>query len=166
MRRRDEVGSTLVESVLVILLVSTIILALASGLLATTVGSRKVNDSQRLSFAITSLVDTIRELPYQGTSAGCTPASVAAGYLAAYNALPQDQRDATKGLTVEILDAKFFKLNYSTTTIAGFDQWGGSCADKTGAVKLKVQVTLPSGKKGVTGSAVAEVVKRAPSRQG
>ena len=132
MRGRDrssQAGTTLLESLLVVVLVGVLILTLATGLLASTVGARRVNNSQRLSLAITSISETMRQMKYRPASAGCTSAGDAGGYLADYLALPADQRTATSGLTVEVVSVKYWKLAYTTTTLASTPQWSTTCVE-------------------------------------
>lgn len=166
--RESQAGATLVESILVILLVGVVVLTLITGLLTSTVGARRVNSNQRASLAMTSFSDSIRDLPYLPHDPLCTPATDAQAYLTAYNNLPAAERTATAGMTVEILDIKYWDLRYSTSTasttsVAPEALWVSTkCAAKTGAQRLTLRVTLRDGRPGEESSATAQVVKRSP----
>lgn len=166
-RPRGEAGSTLLESILSLLLVSTVILTLATGLLATTVSATRANESARLNVAMTAFTETLREMAYLAPTAGCDSASDAAEYFDRYTHLPGYQREGTDGLVVEILSVDYWKGNRgdaSLPPVAAADQWNASCG-VSGAQRLTVRLTEPAMLEGKRSSMTAQVVKRQESRQ-
>lgn len=162
---RDQWGATLVESILVIIIVSTVILTLATGLLSTVFNANQVNESERLSVAASGFAETIRDLPYVSS---CASPGTADAYLGLYNGLDADRREATAGLEIEVRRVEYWRSNRGgtvTPAVTADQQWTAGCDEQGGAQKVTLAVSTPgTGRSDVTVS--AQVVKRAPSRQG
>ena len=164
MIHRSEAGTTLIETLLTIVIVSLVILALATGLLTTLFSANQVNTSERLSVAAMAMTESLHDLPYLGS---CPANGTGAAYLQLYNNLPADQRTATKNLELKITNVEFWKSNRGVVSprVPATEQWSASCAEAGGAQKLTVSVSTPgpAGRNKVT--VTAQVVKRQESRQ-
>lgn len=161
-RRREQAGVSLIETLIVIVLVSLVVLVFAAGLQTSVTTDGQTSRQQRLNLALTSFAEGLRRVTVPTDYWQCIDSfaepTVEEAFLALYNSLPADDREATDAVTsIEITDVSYWQPgDYSVAGDPEGGSWGSTCVPGAGAVRLGMRVTLRD--QTLTG----EVVKREP----
>lgn len=136
--RRGQSGFTLIEALLAILLISTIIVGLISGLFTAMIASSTNEDSQRIEAALVSYGASVKRMPYDTTCA-----AVDGTYSTAYVAWPEPGKWAIPaGMTAIIRKPKYWR-DVATGAAGGDRGWANSCpgGKDPGAQLLTLEIT-------------------------
>ncbi len=142
-----QAGIGLVESIVALALVSTVILALASGLLSLLSTSRVNAETQKLQAAVTAWTEALKVLPYQDCATGYSLSPLPVGWAA-----------PTTGTAVVTA------VEHWQPDQAGFGAFAAAdpgCTTDAGAQRLTVDVTVD----GTTAEALV-VLRRPPPGAG
>lgn len=161
-RRRDQAGVSLIETLIVIVLVSAVVLVFALGLQTSVTTDGQSSRTQRMNVALSSFGEGLRRITVPGDYWQCVDSfaepTIEEAFLALYNSLPADDREATDAMSsIEITDVQYWQPgDYSVAGDPEGGAWGDTCVAGGGAVKLSMRVNLSD--ESLTG----EVVKREP----
>lgn len=155
-------GFSLIETLIVIVLISTVVLTFAVGLQTSVISDGKTNREQRLNLALTSLTEGFRRVTVPDDIWNCVDSfaepTIEEAYLALYNSLPAGERKGTDAVTsFAVTDVAYWQpgsFDVPGATVPG--HFDSTCEPSAGAVRLQVQVRLSDSK--LTG----EVVMRNP----
>ncbi len=142
--RRGQGGFGLLESIVSIALVSTVILALAAGLLTSVKSSQSAKETQELDAALSAYAESFKNPSlYASLIDPCSSAS--------YTGLPVTTPPGTSSASVVSGGVKHWDPTAA-------DPWVGTCSTDPGVHRLTVQVTMAAS--GASGT--AQVVMRKP----
>jgi Tfp pilus assembly protein PilV len=100
-RPRPQGGFTLLEAIVSLALVSTVVLALASGLLTSVRSSDSAKRTQEIDASLSSFAESIKTAPYPTAGGSCPTGSE---FQVAYDAWPD--RWSQGGVTTEVISAE------------------------------------------------------------
>lgn len=161
-RHRGQAGVSLVETLIVIALVSAVVLIFALGLQTSVTADGQTLRAQRMNLALSSFGEGLRRVTVPTDYWQCIDSfaepTVEEAFLALYNSLPADDREATDAVdSIEVADVQYWQPgDYSTPGDPEGGSWGDNCVPGAGAVKLSMTVTLGGD------SLSGEVVRREP----
>jgi Tfp pilus assembly protein PilV len=149
-RSRSEAGFSLVEILVCVVLMSTVILALASGMLTLVRTTGSTSERQQIQLALGSFTESLKTTPPYVI---CRDA---AEYEADYAAAADSWKpDPARNIDLEVTGVEYWDRNATaaSNTVAG--AFAVNCPPgENGPQRLTVKVTLPSGRSGT-----AQVVK-------
>lgn len=150
-------GFTLIEILVCVVLMGTVILALASGMLTLIKTTSATSERQRIQLALGSLTESLKTSPY-------IPCGSVAGYQASYGTAttpgtwPEAWRPPSGSqIQFDVVEVEHWDETPTPTPTppsAGFTTSADCPTTDQGAQRLTVEVTLPSGRTGT-----AQVVK-------
>ena len=141
-RVRGQSGVSLLESLIAIVLVSTVILALAAGFLAMMGATAASSSRQRTDAALTSFTESLKTVPYTPCTAG-TSQPGASAYQAVYAAWAGRWSPPADAAVSDLSITKVEYWNPAAGTPPRVGAFQATCpASDSGAQRLTVSVTV------------------------
>jgi Tfp pilus assembly protein PilV len=142
-RRRGEGGFGLIEAVVSVGLVSTVVLALAAGLLTSVKSSQAAKETQEVDAALSAYAESFKDPAWYPSADPCltTPD---------WSAVPRPDGAASASVT---------KVEHWDPAAVPNPVWADSCTSDPGVHRLTVEVEMS----GSSATATAQVVMRKPS---
>jgi prepilin-type N-terminal cleavage/methylation domain-containing protein len=136
-RHNGDGGYSLIEVLIAVMLVGTVIAALAAGMLTMINATRSTSEQQRLQAAVLSYTESLKSSPYLRCGEAPTPSPAA--YTTSHNAQP-GRWEPVDGMTAEINSVEYWHNS------GAYGDYQSSCpAVDQGRQRLTITVTLPGG---------------------